>query len=212
MNINTGVNPDENAVKHGDPPPEVETAGDDAPTIPVVETPPRYHYKPIHKEDLDCKLTERDLLNTAQRISDLLTKITELEAWFDSVKAEHKSKRAKLDADVEIAHGALATHRETRSVECQEEVDVKTGTVVNRRLDTGEITETRPMNDDDRQIDMFQPKVVDFSNALAENLAGGLQDLVDQNPDLGAVEFQSSRRQEQGLPPVVIGKQNTTKE
>jgi hypothetical protein len=108
--------------------------------------------KTVKFEDtLKCLLTDEELQAKGAQLADAIDEVTRLNDEFAGVKQQFK---AKIDGATARSSGLASTIRskaEYRPVMCERVFDFKNSTVVERRLDTLQITSRRDMTNDDRQ-------------------------------------------------------------
>lgn len=106
------------------------------------------------KRELRCKLTPEEANTKTANMLALMEDITKLESekkakakmYADLIK-EKKKRRDEYASDVR-------TGTERRQVECEEIADYRTNRVETKRLDTGEIIDTRAMTAKERQTEL----------------------------------------------------------
>ena len=110
---------------------------------------------------LDVALTEEEIAQRANELAEATTRATEIDSKIEHIKAEAK---ARLDEERGVA---LSVHRQMRKladeivsrsewtdVECERRVAGDNSSVEFVRLDTGEVLETEPVTEADRQMEL----------------------------------------------------------
>ena len=110
---------------------------------------------------LDVALTEEEIAQRANELAEATTRATEIDSKVEHIKAEAK---ARLDEERGVA---LSVHRQMRKladeivsrsewtdVECERRVAGDNSSVEFVRLDTGEVLETEPVTEADRQMEL----------------------------------------------------------
>lgn len=109
---------------------------------------------------LPVLLSESEL---AARSAELARKVREAKEVEDEKKtsmSEFKAKAEGIDMKVRELAEIVDTKQEDRAVECIVNPDYAAGTMVTVRRDTGEVVQSRPMTQDERQIHLFGPRGV----------------------------------------------------
>lgn len=110
--------------------------------------------EPFMKE-LPCKLTEEERLTKGDECAAKLVEVRDLELEKAAQAKEMKAKISRASLRVAELKDEIRTRTEYRDVECSESRDDHTQCIVTRRLDTGAIVDSRPMNDHERQTSLF---------------------------------------------------------
>lgn len=114
------------------------------------------------EEALECPMTDEDVIATSDDAAAISQQITEAEISLENETERHKEAKKRLDLIIVAHRRALAelmrtikrrSHR--KLVVCREEKVFATGVIRTIRLDTGEVTEERPMTERERQADLF---------------------------------------------------------
>lgn len=100
---------------------------------------------------LRCKLTQEELLDRGQSLAYHLSDVAAIEADLASYKSSCKGRLDMANAKVQQYQQQVAEQAEWRDVECRDEYDYTTRTVISVRLDTGETLGIRPMTEDELQ-------------------------------------------------------------
>jgi hypothetical protein len=103
---------------------------------------------------LPVHLTDAEVLQYGRDAARAVADRERIEAEFDGVKADYKSKIAEQSAIVGKLSPRIHSGIETRDVACEEVKNWTKGTVTVTRLDTGEVVESRPMREDEKQIEI----------------------------------------------------------
>jgi hypothetical protein len=103
---------------------------------------------------LPVKLTDTETLQYGRDAARAMADKERIGAEFDGVKADYKGKIAEQEAIIGKLSPRIHSGIETRDVECLETKNWTQATVEVRRTDTNEIVESRPMREDEKQIEM----------------------------------------------------------
>jgi len=103
---------------------------------------------------MPVKLTDAEVLKYGRDAARAVADRTRIEAEFDSVKADYKSKIGEQTAIIGKLSPRIHSGIETRDVECEEVRNWTKGTVTVTRMDTGEVVESRPMREDEKQMEV----------------------------------------------------------
>lgn len=103
---------------------------------------------------LPVNLTEAEVLQYGRDVARAVSDKTRIEAEFDSVKADYKGKIAEQEAIVSKLSPRIHSGKETRDVECSEVKNWTRMTVTVTRIDTMEDIESRPMREDEKQMEI----------------------------------------------------------
>lgn len=98
--------------------------------------------------------TNEDMLALAQDMARALDEQHTAEDELKSVGTQIKSKIALASAAANSASSKIRAGSEHRNVECEITKNFTAGLVTTRRLDTGEITDTRLMTTEERQAEL----------------------------------------------------------
>jgi hypothetical protein len=107
----------------------------------IVATPA----KATQPRDLECELSDSDLLT---KLDELTTKLTEkdaVEQELKEVSAGYKGRIKTLDREIHSLTRTITSKRELREVECRERFNFDAKKVEVIRVDTFEVVETRTM-------------------------------------------------------------------
>jgi hypothetical protein len=116
--------------------------------------------------NLSCKLTEDERNARARQV------VAEMEQRAETME-RHKETKATMKAEI-AAHDTIigklqtqaSTGYETRLVACDDIADYETGVVRTVRRDTGEIAETRRLQETERQGSLVEPLTDEEAEAL----------------------------------------------
>ncbi len=103
---------------------------------------------------MPVKLTDAEVLKYGRDAARAVADRTRIEAEFDSVKADYKSKIGEQTAIIGKLSPRIHSGIETRDVECEEVRNWTKGTATVTRMDTGEVVESRPMREDEKQMEV----------------------------------------------------------
>lgn len=101
--------------------------------------------------NLPCKLTDAELLSKADELSVVVQEINAEEDRQTDLKAQMKARLTELDARKTRLAITIGRKEEYRDTDVSVMADIQAGTVSVTRVDTGEIIETRPMTEDEKQ-------------------------------------------------------------
>ena len=104
---------------------------------------------------LPCKLSDEELGEKAKEIADVYTEIDALEDEKKVRASEYTEKINERSRAMAELIEQVKTRSAPRPVECITRANDRLGEVDEVRTDTGEVIETRPMGEDERQRDMF---------------------------------------------------------
>lgn len=106
-------------------------------------------------KSLPCKLTEEEVLKYGREMARALSERDRIQSELDGIKSEYKAKISEQTALIEKFSVRVHSGIESRDVECEE---TKNWTKINvevKRLDTGSVIESRPMREDEKQMEMI---------------------------------------------------------
>lgn len=105
---------------------------------------------------LEVRLTEKELKTASKALAEAINKRTMIESQLETFKAQKKAEVAAQDAIISATSVLVNSEKEFRMIECKVEYDfAKKGVKTTVRLDTGEIINTQPISNDERQ--QFMP-------------------------------------------------------
>lgn len=99
-------------------------------------------------------LTQSELVEKAIECAKAYEDLSDLEESLADAKLDYKRRRAVLNEEIRTLHYDIATGREWRSIDCRLRLRFAEGVVDTVRVDSGEVVESRPMNEKDRQTAM----------------------------------------------------------
>ena len=102
-------------------------------------------------KNLPVSLTDPQVLEKADEMARAQQEYTSEEKRSADVKAQLKAKLTELDARRESLARIVGSREEYRSVECDLVADYHRGVATTVHLDTGEVIETRPLTETERQ-------------------------------------------------------------
>lgn len=117
---------------------------------------------------LPVKLTEEERLQKADECASKLVEVRDLELEKAEQAKDMKAKISRAKLRVAELKDEIRTRTEIRDVECAESRDDSTQCIVTRRLDTGKIIDSRPMDDHERQTTLFAVRTKRKSTPSAE--------------------------------------------
>ena len=103
---------------------------------------------------LPVKLADEEVLKYGRDAARAVADKARIEDEFSSVKAEYKAKISEQDSIVGKLSPRIHSGIETREVECEEMKNWTAGTVLIKRIDSGETIEKRPMREDEKQMEV----------------------------------------------------------
>jgi len=113
---------------------------------------------------LPCKLTEQEVTAYGRDLARAYTERERIAKELTSVKEDYKAKIGEQEAAIGKFTSRVHSGIETREVECEETKNWTRATVEVVRLDTYEPIESRPMREDEKQMEMSG-----VAEAVAEN-------------------------------------------
>ncbi len=107
-----------------------------------------------YRENLPCKLTDRELLDLGDRMAEVGQSYSEEESALDGIKSEYKARLTKLESEGALLATKIRAKNETREIQCERVYDYAARKIIERRLDTQEIVRTREMTDSEAQMEL----------------------------------------------------------
>lgn len=101
---------------------------------------------------LPVKLSKSEVVERGQLAAQVLHKIDEAEAEKKRVAADVKERTEALESELRRLSYIVEREEEDRTVECSWHFDFMKNEKNLIREDTGEVVETKPMTDEERQI------------------------------------------------------------
>ena len=101
---------------------------------------------------LPCKLTEPEVLQYGRDLARAHADLDRIQDELDGIKADYQGKLAEQNASIGKLSGRVHSGIETRDVECTETKNWTKTTVAVVRNDTGDAIESRPMREDEKQM------------------------------------------------------------
>jgi len=98
--------------------------------------------------------TERDMLDLAQDMARAISEQHEAEDELKTISTQIKGKVALAVGAANSAASKIRAGYEFRNIECEISKDFTEGMVTTRRIDTGEIVDTRPIAAEERQAEL----------------------------------------------------------
>ncbi len=105
-------------------------------------------------KSLPVKLTDTEILQYGKDLARAYAEKARVEAELDAIKDDYKGKTSEQAAQIGKLSGRVHSGIETREVECEEVKNWNSMTVVTTRLDTFETIESRPMREDEKQMEI----------------------------------------------------------
>jgi hypothetical protein len=116
---------------------------------------------------LPVKLTDDERLNVGSDLSAAITALEEAKARKKEVTSEHNKSIKNIEARVHELNVSWQTGTVERDVACEEFEDLETGLIKKRRIDTGEILGSRPMDPEERQLKIGGTSLEDVQKLIA---------------------------------------------
>ena len=104
--------------------------------------------------NLETPLMDSEKLARADELARTLAQLREHESTMANIKAGWKKISQELEAKVSFYGKIVGSGKESRAVECREDLNWEDKTVDCFRLDTGELVDTRPMYAHELQAEM----------------------------------------------------------
>jgi hypothetical protein len=103
---------------------------------------------------LPCPLTDDEKIARSLMLAEALDRRNQLDLERKDTMAEFKDREAKLDSEIGRLGTIVRGGKELRQVECEDQHNYKNGTADRVRLDTGEVVQTRPLTEEERQQEL----------------------------------------------------------
>jgi len=103
---------------------------------------------------LACKLTTEDRAVAANQLAEAIQNLEALEVERKVETKNYNSRKQQFVGSVHRLSREVANGEAVRSVDCELKLNYTTLTANLVRTDSGEITETRPMTEDEKQEDL----------------------------------------------------------
>lgn len=137
------------------------------------------------QDDIKTDLTKRRLFHefTEDDIHILNEKIAELTEKKEKFSEEAKTVQAIVkgtDGEIKKALSAKNEGGEEREMECPVIINYTQGTYTVKHPETGIVIESRPLKDEERQLDLFQAEQPENDLAQAEEMQDGAETLLDE--------------------------------
>lgn len=154
--------------------------------------------KPLERF-LDVILTDEEIAKRSREMSSLVIDRRRIKAKAKADAENYAAQIKLLDQKIESEATVIEDGKEIRKVECKEVLSADRAFVDLIRLDTGEIVESRPVTDADRQQELFQDDAttVTFSH-LDEN--GNTVEVITTTPEQLSKAAQNAANFGQGTP------------
>ena len=117
---------------------------------------------------LPCHLTDEEVLKYGREVARATTERDRIASEAKSVAKDYASKVAEQNAIVGKLSPRIHSGIETRDVECVEVKNWTKLTVSVTRQDTGEVIESRPMREDEKQAELTLTEADDKATADEE--------------------------------------------
>jgi len=106
------------------------------------------------KQHLKYVFNDADMIELAHGMARALSEQHEAEDELKAISTQIKSKIALHSGAANSASTKISTGHEYRNVECEVTKNYTTGLVTTRRLDSGEVVDTRLMTTEERQAEL----------------------------------------------------------
>jgi len=103
---------------------------------------------------LPCKLTDAEMFQYGKDAGHAFAERERIQGEFDAVKQDYKGKIEEQSAQIGKLSGRLHSGIETRDVACIEVKNWTKGTFTVTRTDTGDVVESRPLREDEKQMEI----------------------------------------------------------
>jgi hypothetical protein len=112
-----------------------------------------------YTKSLPVKLTTEAHIAKSRELTDLLQKRASMEITHKNRRDQMKEEISNIESQIEMAAGVVSRGEEYKDITCEVFIG-DNDTVIIKRTDTGEPIETRPAQDDERQmaLDLFEKK------------------------------------------------------
>lgn len=114
--------------------------------------PPRRVKK--FKQSLKCELSESEVLMAGENMANAERNVTELQNELTAMKKQFNGRIEEQVAALGRYANLVRDKFEYRSTDCEMVFDYKQATVTTTRTDTGDMIESRPMTEDELQMEM----------------------------------------------------------
>lgn len=104
---------------------------------------------------LKCQLTPAELLACGQELADAHSEHERVTEEAEGMKAEFKGKLQIEEGKIGRLSALIRAGYEHRQIKCETVKDFDFGQVIVTRLDTKETVESRPLSDEERQMDLL---------------------------------------------------------
>jgi len=111
------------------------------------------------ERELLVPMTDEAVEARADELAALVNEQKEIEDLLREYGSDKRKRLREIKARQRVLAQAIATHKEAAMVQCAEEQVFAQNKVVVRRLDTGEVVETRAMSGDERQLSIVGGEV-----------------------------------------------------
>lgn len=128
-------------------PEEEKTEGEEQAEV-TIETHKKFN------QQLPCKLTDKEILDAADKMAEAERQLTETEESLKTVKAQFKAQTEQAQAEVARYANLIRSKTEFRMIECEKFMNYEAGVITETRLDTGEKLGEREMTEAEKQVQM----------------------------------------------------------
>lgn len=123
-----------------------------------------------YTKSLKCPLTDKELLETGDELTEALDHKAAVESELESIRAEYKAKTKAADADIERLRTRHRNKFEMRPIECREVRNYEDRIFYVFRTDTDECIEERPLRQDELQQDLPHTSDADGERETTETV------------------------------------------
>jgi hypothetical protein len=136
-----------------------------------------------YEMELPVKLTDEEILEKAHELAEKANQARDWEKQIADVKAEMKKEIKRLESELMTCTDTVSElawqiirGEEDRPVMVREDFADDMSKVIIRREDTQEIVDTRPVSEEDRQMDLMGETATEISQGEASEFLGELNE------------------------------------
>jgi hypothetical protein len=122
--------------------------------IPTLDRGPSRQVLSEGHEDLRCPITDGEHRQKGVLLGQLLEERRQIEQRHKEERAAQKEEMATHDVKLHVCQEEVRTQSEVRSVDVEVVADFSRGVVETIRLDSGKVIRSRPMSDNERQLEI----------------------------------------------------------
>lgn len=168
-------------------------------TEQVTETQNNHSAKIEHfQRNLRVKLSEKEIAERSKRAAHLVAECDQKEESREAANKQAKAQIAELEAELRRISTEVRDESTYRVVRCERVFYFRTGNVVERRLDTGEVLSERAMSEWERQTELDLER--DDIEEMERKSAAGESDPPDSDdePTSEPPEAQTAKKRKGG--------------